>query len=757
MRATLRIGAALLAGLLILLLLGALVFVQLFDPNDYKAQIRQQIQARSGLDIELRGPIGWRLFPRLGLELRDLQLASRDPAQPLLHIQQLGLAVQLLPLLRREIQMDALHIDGLHLTLLRGSDGRGNWELPQPTHPAPARSAQTPAADTAGEPQRETATSAAPAEAARPATLALHIDNLSVRNARIDYRDLLSGQQLSLQGLDLRSSAIGADTPIDLAASALLSLNQPALQARLNLQTTLTFDAGFSQLTFKASELHGDLSASALGEQPLALQLRGDLLLDTAQRRLHIQPLRLEASPLSLLGQLELEFNEAPQLQGELSIAAFDLRALLARLGQTLPAMADERSLRHVALASRIEASPTVLQLKDLRLQLDDSALDGQLQLTLGERAQLAITLAGDRLDLDRYLAPQPSTATPPAASADAAQVATSTKPAAEQATGAGSSALPATPTEPHWDDAALFEPAALRDLQGELTLALNQLTLRRLPFEQLTLSARARDGLLRIDEAHAELLGGRLQLDGQLDVRRDPAQLALSLQSGGIDLARLLERLDPTQPAPMRGSLQLQAELTSHGHSARALIESLGGSSRLQIDNGALSDANLEQQLCRGIALLNRKPLTQPFTTRDTPLQTLSASLRLHDGVARNDDLLARVPGLTVKGAGAIDLRVLGLDYRLGVTLEGDQRAMPDPACQVNPRYVGIAWPLHCRGPLELGARACRLDSDGLADIARQLAGSRLEEKLEDKLDEKLGDKLSPELKDALRGLFRR
>jgi AsmA protein len=77
----------------------------------------------------------------------------------------------------------------------------------------------------------------------------------------------------------------------------------------------------------------------------------------------------------------------------------------------------------------------------------------------------------------------------------------------------------------------------------------------------------------------------------------------------------------------------------------------------------------------------------------------------------------------------------------------------MPDPACQINERYVGIEWPLLCRGPLELGAKACRLDKAGMTKVAAKLAGNRLEEKIE----EKLGDKVSPELKDALKGLFNR
>ena len=117
------------------------------------------------------------------------------------------------------------------------------------------------------------------------------------------------------------------------------------------------------------------------------------------------------------------------------------------------------------------------------------------------------------------------------------------------------------------------------------------------------------------------------------------------------------------------------------------------------------------------------------------------------------NPDLRVAVPGLTVKGDGDLDLRVLGMDYRVGVIIEGDKSDMPDPACEVNKRYVGIEWPLRCRGPLELGAKACRLDQDGIGRIAGQLAGQRLNEKLE----EKFGDKVSPDLKDALKNLLKK
>ena len=40
----------------------------------------------------------------------------------------LGLSVRVLPLLRREVQMSDVRVEGLNLRLNRDKDGHGNWE-----------------------------------------------------------------------------------------------------------------------------------------------------------------------------------------------------------------------------------------------------------------------------------------------------------------------------------------------------------------------------------------------------------------------------------------------------------------------------------------------------------------------------------------------------------------------------------------------------------------------------------------------------
>jgi len=276
-------------------------------------------------------------------------------------------------------------------------------------------------------------------------------------------------------------------------------------------------------------------------------------------------------------------------------------------------------------------------------------------------------------------------------------------------------------------------------------------LTLQKLPIHNAALKATGQGGLLTLANLRGDLYEGNFETTGTLDVRQPVPALNLQTKISRVPAEKILE--SQGKNPPVKGLVTLNSNLTGNGNSQKALIETLNGNASFVINNGVLLNANLEQQLCKGIATLNRKTLSGEPRGKDTPFQELKGNLTLRNGVASNPDLKVRIPGMTVKGDGDIDLRVLGMDYRVGIIVEGDTSAMPDPACQVGDKFVGIEWPLRCRGPLELGAKACRLDNDRMSQVATKLAGDRIS----DKIDEKWGDKVDPKLKDALKDLFKR
>ncbi|QDD90185.1 AsmA family protein [Pseudomonas oryzihabitans] len=738
MKAFAKVLGIVLVGLLLLLVAVGFALTHLVDPNDYKDEIRQLAHDKANVDLQLKGDIGWSLFPWLGVELHDATLASAaTPDRQLAQVQRLILSVRLLPLLlRRDLEMSDVKIDGLDLTASRDDQGRSNWaEIGRPA-PQPGQ-ADAPAAD-------------APA-ANEPATshrqpLKLNVESLTIRNSRIEYSDARSGAHYTFDGIDLQTGAIYPGTAIPLKLAGTASTTQPPVKATVQLSGEFRFDPASQQYALDDLQLTGDATGEPFNGKLVNYSASGELAVDRRAQTADWTSLKLTANDLKALGDLKLTGLETePQLTGGVSIARLDLRAFLDSIGVELPAMADAKTLQRFEMNAQLQASRNALVLNDFNFNLDDSTLKGRVAVDDIARRALRIQLSGDTLDLDRYL-PAKTAAARQANGARQQEVAQVDASAAQ-----GNSPLPEAPTQHAWSQETLLPVERLRSLDANVELSLQQLTLDQLPFENASLKATANDGQLQLSDLSGELFGGNFQANGTLDVRGAQPQLSVHERINSVPVERILQAQG--QKPPVEGQLDLDADLRSSGASQRALIDNLDGTARFALRNGQLIDANVESQLCQGISLLNRKPLELPHGGQNTPFRQLSGTLSIVNGVARNQDLRVSVPGLAVKGDGDIDLRTLGLDYHLGITVQGDTNAAADPGCKVGERYADIEWPLQCRGPLELGAKACRLDRQAMGQIIAQAAGNRLNEKIE----EKLGDKISPDIQNAIRGLLQR
>lgn len=736
------LGLVILGLLLIIVALG-FALTHLFDPNDYKDEIRQLARDKAHLELTLNGDIGWSLFPWLGLELHEASIATlNNPKVPFADLQMLGLSVRVLPLLRREVQMSDVRVEGLNLILSRDENGHGNWEdigrpLPAAT-PVPPTAATDPNAPASPAP----ATAGA---AGRP--VKLDIDSLTVNNARVQFTDARSGQHLSAESIQLSTGAVHEGVNIPVKLTAFLGTNQPVVRARTELNGELRFDRALKRYQFEDMKLSGEASGEPLQGKTMTFAAQGQLLVDLAANIAEWNGLKVSANQLRALGELNVrDLDKEPKLTGGLSIAQVDLRTFLDSIGQTLPPMASG-SLSKFELVSRLEGSKNNLALEDLNLKLDDSLFSGRIAIDDFAKQSLRVQLKGDKLDADRYMPPK----TEAAASASAARQSEVKSSESGAIAGAGDSPLPNAPTQTAWSNDKLLPVDRLRKLDLQADLNFGVLTLEKLPIENAILKAQGLDGLIKLESLRGGLYDGDFETSGTLDVRPAVPLLGLQTKINRVPVEHFIKSEDKTPP--VKGLLTFNSDLTTSGNSQKALIDTLNGNASFTINDGVLVNANLEQQLCKGIATLNRKALSGEPRGKDTPFEELKGNLVFRNGVASNPDLKARIPGLTVNGNGDIDLRVLGMDYRVGVIIEGDKSEMPDPACEVNERYVGLEWPLRCRGPLELGAKACRVDRDGLGKVAGKMAGDKLNEKLE----EKLGDKVSPELKEALKGLFKR
>ncbi|EOZ4757131.1 AsmA family protein, partial [Pseudomonas aeruginosa] len=607
-------------GLLLLVVALGFALTHLFDPNDYKDEIRQIARDKANLELDLKGDIGWSLFPWLGLELHDTSIASAaTPTKPFADLQMLGLSVRVLPLLRKDVQMSAIRVEGLSLDLVRDKQGKGNWEnIGKPAQPqaSVAPSATPPAAD--GKGAQAQAPEQAPQNDSPRTPIKLDIDSLNVNNARVTYTDEASGKQYNVEGIELSTGAIREGSSIPLKLNAYLGTNQPVVRVKTELTGNLRFDTALRRYQLEDARLSGEASGEPLQGKTATFSAQGQLLLDQSAQIAEWNGLKLSVNQLRALGELKArELDKDAKFSGGLSIAPMNLREFLAGIGVTLPAMADANTLGKFELNTRLAGSRNSLNLEDLKLGLDDTAFSGRFGIADFARQSLRAQLKGDKLDLDRYL---------PAKAKQAQDAASATRKAEVDATVAsaaqGNTPLPEKPTRQAWSDAPLLPMATLRKLDLDVALNFGRLTVEKLPIDDASLKLRGQGGVISLDDMRGGLYNGRFNAKANLDVRQDSAVLTATKHIANVPVERLLEAQG--KKPPVKGLLDLDADIRTSGNSEKSWIDHLNGSARFSLINGVLLDANLEQQLCQGIATLNRKALAGTHGGKDTPFREL-------------------------------------------------------------------------------------------------------------------------------------
>lgn len=709
----------------VLLAAGVLFFLtRMFDPNDYKDEIQQAAREQANIELSLDGDIGWSLFPWLGIELKDVGVATLDaPENSLAHVGSLGLGVEVLPLLRRQLRMSDVILDSVSLNLVKDAQGRGNWESIGPDSKPVAKTKE--AVDGSAD-QSE--------PAGRDFDVA--VESVRITNARVRYQDESSGQLLQFEDVNLTTGALIEGRPFDVAFLGLLTTEQPVMRVRIDLNAVAQFDFGLERYQLDAVDLNVDASGEPFSGRALSMQLRGDGLLDLGAQIAELNQIRLSIADLRATGQVRAsQLDGEMRMDGRLDVADFDARALLAALGQDVPETAKTGALESVSLSAVLSGSATSLMLNELKLLVDGSQLTGSLGIADFERKALRFDLAGGSLNLDDYL--------PPAEEPAGVEVA----PAPS-----GGSRSDAPPKG--WSDDEVLPLQRLSNLEMDGKLAVEELRLTAQTIKPFTTVVVARNGRIQVNQFDGGAFGGRFSGTTEIDTNRTPVSLKVGMQLTGMNSLAIQQAYDLGEQ--MRGKLDFDLNATASGNSIKRWMDTLNGSARFNVSEGALIGVNLEQQMCQAIALVNRKALAEPMGSQDTPFSSLGGSFSIVNGTVKNQDLVAAVPGMRVKGRGEIELPQQRMDYRLGLMIEGDKSEMPDPACAVNERYVGVEWPVRCQGFLHNAASSCRVDTDGVTRIAGKLLGNEAQRKMEEKLEEKLGDQ-APAVRDAIRGLFNR
>ena len=591
--------------LLILLLLAVKLFV---NPNDYKGRITEMVKHSTGRDLALPGEIKLSVFPWIALELGPASLGNPPgfPAEPFASVQHVAARVRVLPLLRKQLEIGHVQIDGLDLRLRKNAAGHGNWEVgAQSTSATPTSGHATALPDLAG---------------------------VSVRDGRLQFQDLLAEHV----NLDVGHLTPGTPVPIDLKLDLKTRPTSPPISLAGKLNVTL--DPSRQVYRLSALDLRGTTRTVSTGKDiPWSLTAPAATL-DMGTERLSLEGFAAQLAGASLTGAAQASaLTSEPSLQATFQLAPLDARALLARLGMAQPVTRDPKAFSTVAASGTLAYGANAAGVSRLDLQLDDSHVKGRAGLANLRTGAIDFDLTLDRINLDRYRSPEKTLAPAPSPQ---------TKPAAKTA-----------------------QPlSALRTLEMKGTLAIGALTLSGLNVSQVRVGVEAAGGITHIAPATARMYGGDYAGNITLDDRSGTPAMQLDQSLSGVDVAQLLQDFAKTRRLSGHGTIT--THLNARGIESDALMHSLSGHVAANLADGAVEGMDLWFQINRALALAQQKPLPAGTDSGRTRFDAFKATADLTNGVASTKDLSIASQNLRIAGQGTYNLVTNAIDYRVNATV---------------------------------------------------------------------------------------
>mgnify|MGYP000382114762 CR=1 FL=1 len=126
MSSALKILGILLATVVAVAVFAAIIFMLVFDANDYKDDISEGVRKATGRELVIEGDLQLSLFPWLAIELGSTQLGNAPGFDdtPFASFESARLSVRVMPLLlRREVVIGTAALDSLRVNLQVRKDG----------------------------------------------------------------------------------------------------------------------------------------------------------------------------------------------------------------------------------------------------------------------------------------------------------------------------------------------------------------------------------------------------------------------------------------------------------------------------------------------------------------------------------------------------------------------------------------------------------------------------------------------------------
>lgn len=254
--------------------------------------------------------------------------------------------------------------------------------------------------------------------------------------------------------------------------------------------------------------------------------------------------------------------------------------------------------------------------------------------------------------------------------------------------------------------------------LNGEGSVKIGELVMRRLHVDNLSAHLKASKRKLVVDPLFATIYEGQLTGRAEVDASKRAPAWRLQQRLSNMNINALLT--DALQTNRFEGRGHLDLDVSAVGRKISDLRSTMGGSVRLALSRGAIRGIDVESVLraaSRQLKLLNGENAGVQPANLDarTRFSELKASLVLRHGVASNNDLAVTAGVLKLAGGGTIDFVNSSLDYTA--------KASANPRVPELADLAGLTLPIYFSGALS--APSYKVDYASLREqiVARKKA----------------------------------
>ncbi len=640
--------AIVLVTLVLVVGIGITALVYLVDWNQQKERIQNLVQTHTGRELVIAGDLSPSVFPWAGISIGGIELSNAEGFGdvPFARIAAADVKVELLPLLRRAVNIRTVTLDGLELNLERKADGTTNWDdLVGGT----STTTKTTTEDVGGE-DAEVVTEV---EGNNATIAALAVGGIDISDANVTWKDAQGGLDATLADFDLQTGAIALAEPFDLQTSFAVASESLDIAAGVEGTGRVTLDLEDQRYTLADFRLDTTATGAAFPNGEMAVGLGADVVADLAQQRIDIARIDLDTMGIELGGDAQVtNLDTEPQVTGSLASNEFSPKALFEQLGIEAPATSDDSVLDVASLSMDLAASPASAALENIAIRLDDTNITGNASVPslAGAVPPLRFDLSVDAIDVDRYL--------PPTSEAEAGGESPAPE-APEQDTAGG--------------DVPIELPVELmRELDIDGTLAVGRVVAGGLAMNDIVVPVKAMSGKVGVQDMTASLYEGALAASAGVDVAGAVPVYAVDTALDGIQAEPLLRDLSAEDKSFLAGAGRVGANLTMTGNTVDELTAGLNGTFDTAFTDGAILGINIARQLRSAKATLTGQKLSAEEATQKTDFTSLGVSGRFDDGIMTSNDLDMRSPLLRLGGAGTVDLPQEAIDYTATLLVTG-------------------------------------------------------------------------------------